>query len=274
MNMRHVSFEEISIREPYLPRTADRMWAESGLTIAPFKMPDRLINRYRSVRDKITDPGGWNMPTPYLYYDEIKDISLYKPLMEFMKNLVGDDMLLHLNLTPYTSTSRAAHKDEYLNPPNVGDQYCAAWIALEDIHPHSGPFEYVAGSHLWPRLCQEKVFKIMKEEQGIEPSDPLWPTKTQDWVAAACEEETQRRGESWKTYTPFMGQVMVWHSSLIHRGSVPKNPVVPRRALICHYSGVNSRPDMGKRGFHKSLTYNSEGEYFDSGLPLDGPQRV
>ena len=46
------------------------------------------------------------------------------------------------------------------------------------------------------------------------------------------------------TYLPKKGDVLLWHSRLIHRGSKANVPGMERRALIVHYSGINHRQDM------------------------------
>ncbi|GFE68442.1 phytanoyl-CoA dioxygenase family protein [Chroococcus sp. FPU101] len=124
-----------------------KSWRKNGLVILERFLPNNLIEKYSQLRSKFPHSDGWSCPTPYMYYKEIRDICLYPPLMETMKSLIGDEMGLHLNLTGWVSTTRDWHQDDYLNPPFVNSWYAAVWMALDDIHPDSGPFEYVPGSH-------------------------------------------------------------------------------------------------------------------------------
>jgi hypothetical protein len=287
--MRKVEFSEIcgedfpEDQKPCIDRASvedhdlsyyQRQFRRDGILHLSKFMPDALIDRYCSVRDKVTDRGGWNMPCPYLHFEEIRDISLYRPMMQLMKELIGNNMVLHLNLTGYKSTERDFHQDQYLNPYHVASNYIAVWIALDDIHPDAGPFQYVPGSNRWGCISQERVFEIMMKEQGIEPSDPRWPSLTQDWVAQACTDEIIRRSARVVDFLPKKGDVLFWHGRLIHRGSRPRDPDRERKSLIAHYSSILHRPDFQVFKIHESKQWNAEGFYFDSKMPLEGPQRV
>jgi len=87
---------------------------------------------------------------------------LYPPLMAKLKEVIGEEMILHLCLTGWVSTQRGWHQDDYLNPSFVNSWRTAVWIALGDIH---GPFEYVLGSHRWPLMRGEKVRALLTDEE-------------------------------------------------------------------------------------------------------------
>ncbi len=130
-----------------------------------------------------------------------------------------------------------------MNPENVGENYIAAWIALDDVSPDAGPFEYVAGSHRWPVIERAKVWSRMRA-LGQNPELPTWPSDSQDWVGRACEDEIKVREAPITKFLGKRGDVLLWHASLVHRGSKPLNSVIERRALISHYSSIHARPDM------------------------------
>jgi len=246
---------------------------DHGILHLPKFFPDKLIERYTKLRGKLPDLGGWNMPCPYLHFEEIRDICLNRSLTKVMMELMGEPMGLHLNLTGWVSTERALHQDSYLNPKHVGGMYVAVWIALDDISPDSGPFQYIEGSHKWPVMSQDRVFAEMAKD-GITPSDPLWPSKTENWIQDLCLAEAHKRNAKLVAYLPKKGDVLLWHRSLVHRGSKPNVPGTLRKALIAHYSSVNHRVDMPDRKMHYNADWDASGIYFDTHLPLEGPQRV
>lgn len=172
----------------------------------------------------------------------MRGLSLYQPLVEILDDLIGEKMGLHLNLTGWVSTERKWHQDDYLNPDFVNSHYAAVWIALRDIDPDSGPFEYVPGSHTWPLIRREKVLSQCPVKTALE--DPEWPTKTQDWIAGIIETEIARRDAEVVPFLAKKGDVLIWHGRLMHRGSKPNMPGTPRHALIAHYSSVKHRTDM------------------------------
>ena len=145
--------------------------------------------------------------------------------------------------------------DDYLNPPLVQSHYAAAWIALADVHGDSGPFEFIDGSHKWPRLRRDKVIDAL----GLDESDPDWPAKSEVKLTPLVEAEIERRGVVPSRYQLKRGDVLIWHGCLYHRGTVPVDPVMERRALIAHYSAVHRRPDMVPwRGFGDGCYYAHE----------------
>lgn len=232
----------------FLPHsTIQKTWVEQGAVYLPKLLLDEEMAPYIRVREELGLPGGWPDPTPYMRVPELLELSTNPKIMKAMKHLIGEDMGLHLNLTGWVSTQRNWHQDSYLNPEFVGTRYVAAWIALDDIHENSGPFQFVAGSHRWEVIRQHKVFQHLTPS---EQADPAWPTKTQDWISKVCFDEVYGREAPVTTYTPKKGDVLLWHSNLIHRGSEPRDLSLQRRSLIAHYSALSARPDMPRRAQH------------------------
>lgn len=226
-------------------------WNDEGVVILKNFIPEELMVAYEECwinnhavgtldNYEMTSPNGWSYCTPYRDHQEVLDILSYGPLHEEMKNLIGESVGVHLNLTGWVSTTRNWHQDSYLNPTHVGDRYIAAWIALGKIDPDSGPFQYVPGSHKWPQVTREKILQALPEGDR----DHLWPTHSEKILTPLFEEELKKRNSEIVTYLPERGDVLLWHGRLLHRGSVANIPGMERRSLIAHYSGVNHREDM------------------------------
>lgn len=208
--------------------------------ILPKLLPDNLIDAYAEAYLAAgVYPRGWPEGTPYMHQKTIRDLCCYGPLVEVLDELVGEPVALHLNLTGWVSTERAYHQDMYLNPPTVGHRYAGVWMALEDVAPDAGPFQYIPGSHRWPALTRDDVFARLS---GDERADPDWPRFTESWVVPHWEEQIAAHGVGPESFMAKRGDVLVWSSHLVHRGSVPSTPGKERRCLIAHYSGA--RPDM------------------------------
>jgi hypothetical protein len=228
-----------------------RAWRADGVAILPGFLPDTVIDPYIARREKLDRPGGWSSPTPYEHVAELRQVSLYPPLRAMLRELIGEEMMLHLNLTGWVSTERNWHQDDYLNPGTVNSWYAAVWIALDTIDPDSGPFEYVPGSHRWPLLRGEKVRAFMTEDEragavGTAGFD-AWPKVTERFVVPAIEAEIRERDIPARRFLGRKGDVLIWHGRLMHRGTQPVRTDLQRRALIAHYSGVSHRPDMPRR---------------------------
>jgi hypothetical protein len=187
-------------------------------------------------------PGGWNETCPYMHQPALRQLCTFPALADALESTVGEPMALHLNLTGWVSTTRDWHQDGYLNPGYVGDSYAAVWMALGDVHPDSGVFEYVPGSHRWHRLTQERI------AGHFDLRDPQWPKHTEVLLTELVEKEIADREAEVVRYAPNKGDVLLWHPRLYHRGSRSMLPNAYRPALIAHYSGIFHRPDMPTPG--------------------------
>jgi len=255
----HAQYESLSIPAPE-PGPAD--WNENGFVIKKKLLSEELMVNYESCWMEnngtyengefvMTRPGGWPGCTPYRDHEEVMGILLCKEISETIEQLIGEPAGVHLNLTGWVSTTRNWHQDTYLNPPHVGDYYAAVWIALETIHPDSGPFQIVPGSHRWPVVTQEKILAALPPDKR----DYRWPRYSEDVLTPIFTSEIERRNAEVLTYLPERGDVLFWHGRLVHRGSNPNTIGMPRRSLIAHYSGINHRQDMPKAKQHKDGWY-------------------
>lgn len=183
-------------------------------------------------------PQGWPDTCPYMQHDALRDLCCDGRLARMLAWVVGDEMGVNLNLTGWVSTERDWHADSYLNEPEVGDFYAAVWIALADIHPDSGVFQYVPGSHRWPQITRETIGR------HFDIADPQWPKHSEQLLTDVFEEEIAARNATVVSHVPKKGDLLIWHGRLLHRGSRAKVPGAMRPALIAHYSGIHHRPQM------------------------------
>jgi ectoine hydroxylase-related dioxygenase (phytanoyl-CoA dioxygenase family) len=219
-------------------------WNEEGVVLLPNLLPDRLIDDYERcwLRHNSKRSGGWPDCTPYRRHRELMAIATHRTLAKELQNLLGEPAGVHLNLTGWVSTERDWHQDRYLNPSFVGDYYAAVWVALDNIHPDSGPFQYVPGSHRWPQVTNEKILAALRPEER----DENWPWHSERLLTPLFERYIQERGVLPVSHLPKRGDVLIWHGRLLHRGSRARVQQMERRALIMHYSGINHRQDMPK----------------------------
>lgn len=238
-------------------------WARDGVVIRGGLLDDELLDAYEEEwRRHAPDERGWDYATPYMDHPALRRLCCDQRIADMLQHLIGEPAGVHLNLTGWRSTTRDWHFDQYLNEPYVGGFYVAVWIALDDIHPDAGPFQYVPGSHRWwSPISQAK----MRAALGADGTGPDWPTHSERILTPLFEAEIEARGITPTTHLPRRGDVLFWHSRLLHRGSTPNDPNLERRALIAHYSGIHHRPDMPPAIYH-----HAGGHYF----PLGGHQPV
>jgi hypothetical protein len=247
-----VTLDELTVAPP-APGPAD--WNDQGVVILPGLIDRPRIFAYQLAwqadnggaglvpgpdehlwRTHARRPGGWPDCTPYMRRPEILD--LVAPLAPVLEELIGEPAGMNLNLTGWVTTARDWHQDSYLNEPEVGDHYAAVWIALDDIHPDSGPFQYVPGSHRWPQVTRELIGR------HVDLTDPQWPKHSEQILSPLFEQELAERDAQVVTHLPQRGDVLIWHGRLLHRGSPARVPATYRPAFIAHFSGIHHRPAM------------------------------
>lgn len=232
-------------------------WNDEGVVILPGVVPDDLIDRYKAEFMQINGPihfhpdgttdgpkiGGYR-ETDYMYHPVVMEMAMHKPIHDAVAGLLGEPAATHLLLTGWVSTRRSMHQDRYLNPqPTTGDFYAAAWVALDDVHPDSGPFEYYPGSHEWFTGALNKSLMA----KALDLSDPRWPAQSESLLFPLITAEAERRGVEKVTYLPKRGDCLLWSGRTWHQGAIPNTPEMYRGAFIMHLSGINHRPDFPYR---------------------------
>ena len=102
---------------------------------------------------------------------------------------------------------------------------CGVWVALEDIHPDAGPLEYAPGSQRLPYLQAADVG--LQQQPGVTPDQTIFHDY---WQAAVASNGFQR-----ETFTPRLGQALIWSANLIHGGSAVDNLQRSRWSQVTHY---------------------------------------
>lgn len=240
-------------------------WRRDGYVIVHDLLPEHILDAYSEAwladngpQGRFGDrPGGWPYDTPYMHVPALRDLACHPRLAQLLHELIGDRMGVHLNLTGWRSTTRNWHQDGYLNPDSNGDWYAAVWVALDDIHPYSGPFQWVPGSH-----HRFGVIRQTRMLAALDPSErgPDWPRHSERILTPLFEDELTETRTIPHQFLAKKGDVLVWHARTLHRGSTPRNPELERRAVILHYSGVHHRPDMPT-----AVQHGAGGYYF----PID-----
>jgi len=160
---------------------------------------------------------------------------------------------MHLNLTGWISTERNWHQDDYLNPPTVNNWYAAVWFALDAIHPDSGPFEFIPRSHKWRAIRRDKLLEHLPPEDRT----GNWPKTSEHILVPLLEKEIERSGLKPQQFIAKKGDILIWNGHLMHRGTSPKNPGSPRKAIITHYSSIYRRIDAPR-----PVNFKGQGHYF------------
>ncbi|RYZ28712.1 MAG: phytanoyl-CoA dioxygenase [Chitinophagaceae bacterium] len=208
-------------------------WPERGCMILPrFFTREYIDSVEQSVekglskkqRQKYLGDRLINLHTKNGVVDEIfRDDSLTN-LLSFM---LGKKALPFQTINFYRSSSQPAHSDAVHITTEPLGYSVGVWVALEDIRKGSGEFFYYPGSH--------KLKYMMNAD--YKTNDQL-PTPGKDLHEVYEEKIAQvilEKDLLYETYLPKKGDILIWHTNLLH-GSLPKKDVsLTRKSMVMHY---------------------------------------
>ncbi len=216
---------------------------QNGYLIKEGLIPAELTDPYLADRLSFPDKDLSIWGGSYMAIPSIRDVCLYRPLVDLVERLVGEPVGLFLTLSGLETTRRTWHQDFYLKPGYENVNYCAAWIAVGDVDPDSGPYEFVPGTHRLPSMRQELVWEWLTPE---ERSSPASYRIAETFVTDACAKMFVEREFEPQFFIPKRGDVLIWHHSLLHQGSRARRPELMRPGLIAHYNSLAKQRQLGR----------------------------
>jgi phytanoyl-CoA hydroxylase len=118
------------------------------------------------------------------------------------------------------------HRDPMFAPTRPVPNLVAAWIALEDITPESGPLFFLPGSHRLP------WFEFEENSVALTPQTRFRRPEYEHWLRALLDRQPRER----KRLVCRRGDVMIWHAGLMHGGSKIQDLTATRKSFVVHYS--------------------------------------
>jgi phytanoyl-CoA hydroxylase len=134
---------------------------------------------------------------------------------------------LWLNMFFDKSPGTVEHQDHYYLDTNPPGNLLGVWYALEDIHPDSGCFFVVPGSHQG-EVISRKNSSLKKE--GIEALVP-----EHDEMRKKIMNLIREKNYKYKAFPLDKGDVLFWHPYTIHGAYNNSNPQFSRKSLTGHF---------------------------------------
>jgi ectoine hydroxylase-related dioxygenase (phytanoyl-CoA dioxygenase family) len=104
---------------------------------------------------------------------------------------------------------------------------CGVWVALEDIHPDSGPLVVYPGSH--------RLRRLYTRDAGVDKvRGGNWGSFGQVYTPQ-LKKMIDNSGLKPHYYTPKAGSVLIWHENLAHGGSPRNKDGLTRKSIVSHY---------------------------------------
>jgi Phytanoyl-CoA dioxygenase (PhyH) len=207
-------------------QAVDRLWREKPARVAyayhsqlrPFAFADEAAERKPSYR--IADLHAYSAAALDLYLDP--------EVFRWVDLILGEAPVATQSLTFEFGSQQALHRDPVFVQTRPPSHLVAAWIALEDIDPRSGPLVYVPGSHRLPYYqFAPGEHRFDHRYHGVPEIRAMEEFDRQNFMAAGMEV---------RPFTPRRGEVLIWHHSLLHGGSASEDLERTRKSFVVHFS--------------------------------------
>ena len=201
--------------------TLDSAWAEYEKAIADGKIspePNCAVNGLP----------GRNLNT-HLQVPKIAALLGDRRITDTISMLLGAKCLPFQTITGHNGSQQLEHSDAIHMTTYPMDYLAATWTAFEDIHPDSGPLVYYPKSHRLPHFLSQEA-QISTDEFKQRGYD-IYHEKYEPGLQKIIQSHQLEA----KYFYAKKGDVLFWHSNLIHGGSPRKDMQHSRNALVCHY---------------------------------------
>jgi ectoine hydroxylase len=157
----------------------------------------------------------------------IKQMMQDEGLKKILSFILAKEVVPFQTLNFVKGSGQRAHSDSIHMTTYPLGYLIAAWIALEDIHPDSGPLFYYRGSHQLPYLLNDDF-------ENYSTGLKLGNREYSDYEDLTEEILSQQQFAK-EVFLPKKGDVLIWHANLIHGGSPVINPSLTRKSMVVHY---------------------------------------
>jgi hypothetical protein len=158
----------------------------------------------------------------YLDMPEVRELALSERIAPILEQLLGQSPALCNSLYFEKGSQQPPHVDALYMTPKSPEHLIAIWVALEDAHVDAGQLEYYPGSH----KIEQMIFSN-GTRHFIPEEMPKWH--------AHMDAEVERRSLEKQTFSAKKGDVLIWHSNLLHGGGPIADPTRTRKSLVFHY---------------------------------------
>jgi phytanoyl-CoA hydroxylase len=164
----------------------------------------------------------------YSHSAAARELYLWRPIFDYVERILGQPAVATQSLYFEFGSQQALHRDPVFVQTRPASHLVAAWVALEDISPDSGPLVYVPGSHRLP------YYQFAPGEHRFDQS--RYGERESQAMAEFDNEQVQAHGLGSESLLCPRGEVLLWHASLLHGGSPVADPARTRKSFVIHYS--------------------------------------
>ena len=195
------------------------------------------------------------------YFPRSGELIFPPPVLRFLTQIYDRAPVAFQTMTMRLGSEEPLHIDTGPLPLTEPMSLTGAWIALEDIQPSSGEFQFVPGSNLLPELL---VNGVMKAHHGDMAEYGRILTETR----RMCDQ----RGLKTENFMAKTGDVLIWHADLMHGGAIIEDRRRTRKSMVAHYMPLGVMPTFYNASRMEAFSYEGGGHCIAGAVPSGGEQ--
>lgn len=159
--------------------------------------------------------------------EKIYELATKKNITKLLDFVLGKKAKLFQSLNFEHGSAQRAHSDTIHMTTYPLGYLAAVWVALEDIHPDSGPLFYYPGSQNLPYVLNDdyqhggNYFMLGKNAYQ----------QYEDAIQQVIENNQLQK----EIFCPKKGDAFIWHANILHGGSPINNPALTRKSMVLHF---------------------------------------
>jgi hypothetical protein len=190
----------------------------------------------------------------------IRRLMFAPAIAAFLALIFENKALASQSLGFLRGSAQEGHQDSAYVPYTLPLKFAASWVALEDVSIGAGELFYYPGSHRLPDYLYSGRYKSIAEAARMGGTPDQMHTQNRQHVKS-LEAVVQRFGLTKQVFAAKKGDVLIWHSDLIHGGH-PVSQDITRKSVVTHYCPKHVAPLYSET--HHPTFYEHDGHLYTS----------
>ena len=218
-----------------------RQFDEDGYLVIRLANSEAVINEINRDVDRLIESGEYKTNSKiysynssprivesWKYSEASKKLAFDEQIMDFLSSFYQSVPLPFSTINFLRSTEQPLHSD-YIHFGTLPHfRLAAAWVALEDIDPLSGPLQVVPGSHKNPAICFSDLgLPVAKSLGDVKRNYTMY----EDFIRLMLVDSEVEV----KTPQLRAGDAIIWSANLLHGSPNCVDNRKSRRSQVTHY---------------------------------------
>jgi ectoine hydroxylase-related dioxygenase (phytanoyl-CoA dioxygenase family) len=208
-------------------------------TVAFKNYPDRYVMRkngqYYDPADIESLTDKHRIIDVYGVSEAARNAAMCEQITTFLSAIFEQPPIAIQSLSFQYGSEQALHQDTaYVVAPEPA-KISASWIALEDISVGSGELLYLPKSHRFPDYKFSGISKSWKKSRDGQEDHKKY--------LSSLHELAKDRNLLPQPFVAKAGDILIWHSDLVHGGAPIKDKCLTRKSLVTHYVPLSVKPN-------------------------------